>query len=95
MIQCQSKWSYRPQDGINCATIEDDKNGVMVAAIPRRSGLRLALSDEQGRLIAAAPDLLAVLQAIEEYEDSEPAPGTREAEITALRRAAIAKATSQ
>jgi hypothetical protein len=50
-------------------------------------------NDANARLIAAAPDLLAALEAIEAYEDSEPAPGTREAEISAMRRAAIAKAT--
>ena len=39
-------------------------------------------------------DLLAALEAIEAYEDDEPAAGTRGAEIAAMRRAAIAKAQS-
>jgi hypothetical protein len=48
---------------------------------------------ENAALVTAAPDLLAALKAIDEYEDSEPALGTREAEIAAMRRAAIRKAT--
>jgi hypothetical protein len=44
------------------------------------------------RLIAAAPDLLAALQAIEAYEDNDGAVGSREYEITLLRRQAINKA---
>lgn len=47
---------------------------------------------ENAALVTAAPDLLAALEAIEAYEDAAPALGTREAEITAMRRAAIAKA---
>jgi len=53
-----------------------------------------AEAEANARLIAAAPELLAALQAVEEYEeDCTPAPGTREAEIRAMCRAAIAKAT--
>jgi hypothetical protein len=39
--------------------------------------------------------MLAALEAIEAYEDAEPEPGTREAEIAAMRRAAIASATGE
>ena len=47
---------------------------------------------ENAALVTAAPDMLAALEAIDEYEDSDPAQGTREAEIAAMRRAAICKA---
>lgn len=46
-------------------------------------------------LIAAAPDLLAALQAIEAYEDNDGAVGSREYEITLMRRQAIAKAKGE
>ena len=39
--------------------------------------------------------MLAALEAIEAYEDAEPAPGTREAEIAAMRRAVIKQAKGE
>lgn len=45
-----------------------------------------------GRLIAAAPELLAALEAVLGYEDDRPAPGTRGAEIYAGAQAVIARA---
>ena len=50
-------------------------------------------AEADARLIAAAPELLAALQAIDAYEDDRPAAGTRERELWDIRRAAIAKAT--
>lgn len=46
------------------------------------------------RLIAAAPDLLAALRALVEYEDDAPPDGSRGAEVYNQARAAIAKATN-
>jgi hypothetical protein len=62
------------------------------------AGIRGGRTDWTGladrrRLQLAAPKMLAALEAIEAYEDAEPEPGTREAEIAAMRRAAIASAT--
>lgn len=51
--------------------------------------------EANARLIAAAPDLLAALQAIEAYEDNDGAVGSREYEITLMRRQAIAKAKGE
>ena len=54
---------------------------------------------ETTRELKAARDtvaaMLAALEAIEAYEDAEPAPGTREAEITSMRRAAIKQAKGE
>jgi hypothetical protein len=56
----------------------------------------IATSEANARLIAAAPDLLAVLQQmIEVFLDTDGSFGADETEIMEMARAAIAKATGE
>ena len=61
---------------------------------PAGSHMRAATRDLKAARDTVAA-MLAALEAIEAYEDAEPAPGTREAEITSMRRAAIKQAKGE
>lgn len=50
------------------------------------------IQDANGRLLAAAPDLLAACKALVEWEDHDHMPGTALAAAVAAARAAIEKA---
>lgn len=60
--------------------------------IVRLCNLHEAKSREAHRIMLAAPELLAALEAVLAYEDDRPAAGTRGAEVFAQAEAAIARA---
>ena len=62
-----------------------------------RNNLAIVYNDNaeaNARLIAAAPDLLAALKDLLDYEDDRPGKGTRGAEVYRAAVSAVTKATT-
>lgn len=71
----------------------ESENGVYGVLLQSGHSIGYALVEEDARLWAAAPDLLAALKAYVSEMDAGEGPATRKS--PALARAAIAKATNQ
>jgi type VI protein secretion system component VasF len=84
MSHCPGPWRYEMHDGTNYARLYMERSGLTGDA------MRGYIGEDNARLIAAAPDLLAACQALLAMESDEDADGAAE-QI----RDAIEKATGE